>query len=106
MRRYAWPGNIRELENAIERAVVVGKGRQINPGDLPFVLASHGAEEVASLPLAEMEHRHIALVLAAEGGQHLQRRQGAADKPQHSLRKNQEIRPNALKMLSPALSRL
>ena len=68
MRRYAWPGNIRELENAIERAVVVGKGRQIKPGDLPFVSAPGGAEEVANLPLEEIERRHIALVLAAEGG--------------------------------------
>jgi DNA-binding NtrC family response regulator len=68
MRRYAWPGNIRELENAIERAVVVGKGRQIKPGDLPFVFAPGGAEEVANLSLEEIERRHIALVLAAEGG--------------------------------------
>jgi DNA-binding NtrC family response regulator len=68
MQRYNWPGNVRELENAIERAVVVGKGRQIKPGDLPFVLASEGAEEVASLSLEEVERRHIALVLAAQGG--------------------------------------
>jgi DNA-binding NtrC family response regulator len=68
MRRHAWPGNIRELENAIERAVVVGNGRQIKPGDLPFVSAPGGAEEVANLTLEEIERRHIALVLAAEGG--------------------------------------
>lgn len=36
MMLYEWPGNIRELENAIERAVVVGKGRQIKPEDLPI----------------------------------------------------------------------
>ena len=68
MRRHSWPGNIRELENAIERAVVVGNGRQIKPGDLPFVFAPGGPEEVANLPLDEIERRHIALVLAAEGG--------------------------------------
>jgi DNA-binding NtrC family response regulator len=68
MRRHTWPGNIRELENAIERAVVVGNGRQIKPGDLPFVSAPGGAEEVANLTLKEIERRHIALVLAAEGG--------------------------------------
>jgi DNA-binding NtrC family response regulator len=68
MRRHAWPGNIRELENAIERAVVVGKGRQIKPGDLPFVFAPGGAEEVANISLEEIERRHIALVLAAAGG--------------------------------------
>jgi DNA-binding NtrC family response regulator len=68
MRRYAWPGNIRELENAIERAVVIGKGRQIKPDNLPFVFASTDAEEVARLSLEDIESRHIALVLAAEGG--------------------------------------
>ena len=68
MQRYHWPGNIRELENAIERAVVVGKGRQIKPGDLPFVLDREGAEEVSALPLKEVERRHIARVLAAQGG--------------------------------------
>lgn len=34
MLSYPWPGNIRELENAIERAVVVGKGKYIMPEDL------------------------------------------------------------------------
>jgi len=36
MSRYAWPGNIRELRNAIERAVVMGDGRTIVPEDLPI----------------------------------------------------------------------
>ena len=35
MTRYHWPGNIRELENAIERAVVLSTGSEIEPGDLP-----------------------------------------------------------------------
>jgi two-component system response regulator AtoC len=32
---YGWPGNIRELENVIERAVLLAKGRWIAPEDLP-----------------------------------------------------------------------
>jgi transcriptional regulator with PAS, ATPase and Fis domain len=36
--RYAWPGNIRELSNAIERAVVLGDGEAILPEDLPEAL--------------------------------------------------------------------
>ncbi len=35
MLRYSWPRNVRQLENAIERAVVLTKGEMIGPGDLP-----------------------------------------------------------------------
>ena len=34
--RYDWPGNIRELRNAMERAVVMGDGKEIRPEDLPM----------------------------------------------------------------------
>jgi two-component system, NtrC family, response regulator AtoC len=33
--RYAWPGNVRQLENAIERLVVLANGNTIKPEDLP-----------------------------------------------------------------------
>ena len=36
MKRYSWPGNLRELENSIERAVVLASGRQIEVSHLPF----------------------------------------------------------------------
>jgi DNA-binding NtrC family response regulator len=32
---YDWPGNIRELQNVVERAVLLGKGEVIAPQDLP-----------------------------------------------------------------------
>ncbi len=35
MVEYDWPGNIREMKNALERAVVMGNGKQILPEDLP-----------------------------------------------------------------------
>jgi DNA-binding NtrC family response regulator len=68
MRRYSWPGNVRELENAIERAVVVGKGRQIKLSDLPIIIPTEGAVEIAKLSLEEMERQHIARVISTEGG--------------------------------------
>jgi transcriptional regulator with GAF, ATPase, and Fis domain len=46
--RYEWPGNIRELENAMERAVVVGSSEWIQPEDLPeTVVETGGGSEVA-----------------------------------------------------------
>ena len=68
MRRYPYPGNVRELENAIERAVVVGKSRQIQLSDLPFTIAEGDAAEMEKLSLAEMERQHIARVLTIEDG--------------------------------------
>ena len=34
---YAWPGNIRELENVVERAVIMARGPLVQPEDLPVV---------------------------------------------------------------------
>jgi transcriptional regulator with PAS, ATPase and Fis domain len=68
LRRYPYPGNVRELENAIERAVVVGKSRQIQLSDLPFAIAVGDAAEMEKLSLEEMERQHIARVLAIEDG--------------------------------------
>ena len=36
LEEYTFPGNIRELENMIERAIVIGNGRKITLKDLPF----------------------------------------------------------------------
>jgi len=38
---YNWPGNIRELENVIERAVILTKGPIILPEDFPEILTAH-----------------------------------------------------------------
>ena len=54
--QYHWPGNIRELENTIERACLLTKGAEITDEFLPFnLLKSTGVEAVqapASLPQA------------------------------------------------------
>ena len=48
---YDWPGNIRELENAIERATIIASGRQIELDDLPDAIgrnAAHTRQERAA----------------------------------------------------------
>jgi len=44
---YDWPGNIRELENAIERATIIASGRQIELDDLPAGVARSADEASA-----------------------------------------------------------
>lgn len=44
---YEWPGNIRELENAIERAVIIASGRQIELDDLPEAISRRSADPMA-----------------------------------------------------------
>jgi DNA-binding NtrC family response regulator len=49
---YSWPGNVRQLENAIERAIAMGAGRQhIDIGDLPPEIQS--TPEPTASPLVE-----------------------------------------------------
>lgn len=40
LKSYAWPGNIRELRNVIERAILLGSGEQIEPEHLPMEILS------------------------------------------------------------------
>jgi DNA-binding NtrC family response regulator len=42
LERYDWPGNVRQLENAIFRAVVLAEDIEVKPGDLPQIAALLG----------------------------------------------------------------
>ena len=45
---YEWTGNVRELENTIERAVIIASGRQIDVGDLPEAVSKRAFEAYAA----------------------------------------------------------
>ena len=50
--RYDWPGNIRELENCIERAVIMAREEMISPADFPpNILRLSGEEEKAGFAI-------------------------------------------------------
>ncbi|HEY0840132.1 MAG TPA: sigma-54 dependent transcriptional regulator [Vulgatibacter sp.] len=73
LRGYDWPGNIRELRNTIERAVILCDGDLISQGDLPADLSGLGAEGIMlkltlGMPLREVEKEYILGSLRRNGG--------------------------------------
>jgi DNA-binding NtrC family response regulator len=55
MAQYAWPGNVRELDHTIERAVLMCRGREIQPADLGLNLQRPQAANLEELSLEAVE---------------------------------------------------
>jgi transcriptional regulator with PAS, ATPase and Fis domain len=67
--RYLWPGNIRELEHAIEQACAVATGAEIDLEDLPDDVRQHAeAVRAGTQPLLDQELAYIRAVLERHGG--------------------------------------
>jgi NtrC-family two-component system response regulator AlgB len=67
LRRHSWPGNLRELRNLVERAVLVCRGELVEPSDFPPGILNRVNEVTLGDPvtLEKVEELHIRGVLAA-----------------------------------------
>ena len=64
LQNWNWPGNIRELENMIERMVIMSKGRELAGPPVELEVP----HEVGDDDLSEMEREHIVRVLRETRG--------------------------------------
>jgi len=62
--RHAWRGNVRELEHAVERAVLLAPGEEIGPADLLLAAATQGAPLFERMTLDDAERHLIQRALA------------------------------------------
>jgi DNA-binding NtrC family response regulator len=82
---YPWPGNIREMRNVLERALLFADGSILNRADLHFDAAAPApATNETQLTLLELEQRHIIDVLREERG-HVERAAVRLGIPRSSL---------------------
>ena len=66
---HAWPGNLRELRNAVERATILAAGDEVGADLLPFAApaAPDGPRVGGPVTLAALDEAHLRRVVAASG---------------------------------------
>jgi transcriptional regulator with PAS, ATPase and Fis domain len=71
LQRYSWPGNIRELQHAIERAIIMADGDELDTRDFFFLSAKPPSEKTqtsTTLNLDDMERNTIQRAIDKNGG--------------------------------------
>lgn len=70
LQAHPWPGNIRELRNVLERALLACQGPRLEPADLVLtrVPGAPEPESTLDMTLDALERFHIERILRAEGG--------------------------------------
>ena len=70
LQKYHWPGNIRELQHAIERAIIMSDGPQLSPDDFFFLAQKQEPEQAKaqSFNLDEVERNVIQKAITKHGG--------------------------------------
>lgn len=69
LRGYSWPGNMRELKNVLERALLLSRGGDLKPVHFSGLGGRHQAQRAAAgHTVQQVEEAHIALVLKQTGG--------------------------------------
>lgn len=103
LEQYDWPGNVRQLSNAIERAKIMADGQMVRLNDLPSevtgrVATGAHANGLASDDLAAIERAHIVEVLSREGGNKAKaaRALGVNRRSLYRLLDKYDIRPEEL----------
>jgi DNA-binding NtrC family response regulator len=65
---HSWPGNVREIRHAVERAVLMAAGDRISEEDLGLRKREEGASPLEELTLEEVEQRLIQRAMERHGG--------------------------------------
>lgn len=66
---YRWPGNLRELKNALEQGLILSHGGRLGPEHFSWLKSTgHGREPHPMLTMSEVKEQHIAAVLQQANG--------------------------------------
>ena len=89
--QYNWKGNVRELENVIERAINLMEGNMITIANLPDHILERYETRGKTPTLRGMEKTHILNVLKETGGDRAKGSRNPRNRQDDSLEENQKV---------------